>query len=359
MGLIVGLLAAGAGAQDADPPAAGAAADFQPPDPQRIGSEYLAFINDSGRFDQNQREQVSKVRRQIAAGDNEEAQDLISRSLRALYPDFDRALRLLGDERTDRALGLLGKLQAGDDPYLAAYARFYAARAYAMQEKFELARPLLDRLTTADLNRTLHSGQAMFYRGVAQAETLDRRSAMTTLATFVRHYPDESERMVIGALHLLDELSYIQPGSMGDVQDRMDYSRRRLDIGKSDEPTRDEQGRIVAMIEKLIEQEQDKEDEQSNSSGSGASGGMQSAGPGRGGPPSGADSDGNNGANQSAVSPGQARIGRLHRVIRGDDSWGQAREHERQEVLNAIKARYPERYRQIIEQYYRSMQEEN
>jgi hypothetical protein len=53
-------------------------------------------------------------------------------------------------------------------------------------------------------------------------------------------------------------------------------------------------------------------------------------------------------------------MGSLHRIHRGDpdDAWGEARDRDREEVLNAIRARYPERYRELVEQYYRSLQEE-
>jgi DNA-binding FadR family transcriptional regulator len=54
-------------------------------------------------------------------------------------------------------------------------------------------------------------------------------------------------------------------------------------------------------------------------------------------------------------------MGALHRVMRGeeDEQWGRARQREREQVLNAIKARYPDRYRDLVEQYYRSMQDED
>jgi tetratricopeptide (TPR) repeat protein len=328
--------------------------NFEAPNPIKLRTDFAKAIAGSDQFNAKQKQAVAKL---VAAAKDDKAAAgrLISDSLRMLYPDFDRAMKLLGAERADEALPVLSKLTKSDDSYLSAYARFYSARAYQMEERYEEALPLLVHVTDKQLDRTLHSGEAMFMRGVAEAETLKRKDAIRTLKTFAKNYPFSSERTIIGALHLIDELSYLEAGSIVDVQDRMDYSRRRLDIQKSGDTTQGEQTRIIAMIDKLIEEAEQKEKE---GGGGGGGGGGQGSQPGQGGNPQGNQQPGGP-ADQSSVSPGQARIGDLGRVIRGTESWGEARSKEREEVLNAIKAKYPERYRELVEQYYKSLQEDN
>jgi predicted Fe-S protein YdhL (DUF1289 family) len=48
----------------------------------------------------------------------------------------------------------------------------------------------------------------------------------------------------------------------------------------------------------------------------------------------------------------------LNRTIRGkeEESWGNMPDRKRQEVLNALKTAFPERYRELVEQYYKSLQ---
>jgi hypothetical protein len=57
---------------------------------------------------------------------------------------------------------------------------------------------------------------------------------------------------------------------------------------------------------------------------------------------------------------GGGGIGALSRVTRGDpgEAWGAARDRKRDEILNADKTQIPDRYRELVEQYYKSLQEE-
>ena len=36
--------------------------------------------------------------------------------------------------------------------------------------------------------------------------------------------------------------------------------------------------------------------------------------------------------------------------------WGTVRKREREKVLNVLKAKFPDRYRELLEQYYKSLQ---
>ena len=65
--------------------------------------------------------------------------------------------------------------------------------------------------------------------------------------------------MQVAAWHELELLRAIEEGTLTDVQDRMDFSRRRLAIEETGEDTQEEQDKIVAMLEKLIEQAEQQE----------------------------------------------------------------------------------------------------
>jgi hypothetical protein len=50
----------------------------------------------------------------------------------------------------------------------------------------------------------------------------------------------------------------------------------------------------------------------------------------------------------------------LRRTIGGNpaDSWGGLKEAERAKVLSALKAKFPDRYKQLVKQYHKSLQKQ-
>ena len=327
----------------------------KPTDNATLFKAFATHVAGSDLYTAEQKRQIVKLQELIEASP-EDIGSTISAGLMALYPEYDAAVTDIASDHLDRAVGNLKKLAASKDAYLAANARYYLARAYAIDERYEDALPLLEKLMKTGADKTQYLGEATFLKGVCEVETLQRKSALKTLQSFVKQYPNSSERLLIGAMHMIDELAFMEDGTMADVQDRMDYSRRRLDIAESGQRTQEEQNRIIKILDKLIE-EAEKKEQQGQGGGMGQGQGQK---PGQGGNPSGNNNPGGP-ADQSTAPVGPARMGALHKGASGsaEESWGEARDREREEVLNAIKARYPDRYREMIEQYYRSLQEES
>lgn len=56
---------------------------------------------------------------------------------------------------------------------------------------------------------------------------------------------------------------------------------------------------------------------------------------------------------------GEGRIGDLEQARRGAEIWGDPKDRERTEkVLQVLKEKFPERYRDLVEQYYKSLANE-
>jgi len=333
--------------------AAAADAPADRPDDAAIRAAFAEHVAASEQFTDERKRQVDKLVG-IVEREPAEAGGMVVAGLMVLYPKFEQAVTDIAADELVEAVAALKPMSESDDPYLAANAKYYLARAYAIDEKYEQALPLLEAMIDDAADKTQQTGEALFLKGVCEVETLNRDAALATLKRFVERYPDASERLVIGALHMIDELAYLEDGTMADVQDRMDYSRRRLDIAESGRRTQGEQQRIIKILDKLIEEAEQKEQQ---GQGGGSGGGQM---PGQGGMPGGNNNPGGP-ADTSSAPVGPARMGALHRGASGDadDTWGEARDREREEVLNATKARHPDRYREIIEQYYRSLQEED
>ncbi len=334
------------------------AAPFSRPDAADVAAGFVETIEADDALDAQAKARALRFMRE-AGEDPRDLQVAMTDALIELYPAFGEGIRLLADDEIEAAAAKLKPLVDSSDAYVAAHARYFLARGYSMAERYEQARPLVESVVEDYANRTLYLGEAMFLQGAAQAHTLQRKPAMRTLTRFVAAFPEAPERLRIGAQHLIDQMQAVEEGTISDVSDRMDYSRRKLSIEDTGDRTQTEQQRIVAMLDTLIEQAEQQENQNNQGGGQGQQGG-QSSPSGGGGAPQGNQAP-SGPASQSTAPAGASRMGALHRVTRGDasDQWGQARQREREEVLNAIKARYPDRYRELVEQYYRSMQDED
>ncbi|HTN74397.1 MAG TPA: hypothetical protein VL096_04090 [Pirellulaceae bacterium] len=282
---------------------------------------------------------------------------VITIGLRELYPDYAAALVDLADENLDMAQEKFSKLSTAADPYLATDATFFLARTYMLQEKFEEALPLLAKVQTKNAEYSVQHGDALFLTGLCEARLLKRKEAIATFTKFDKEYPDAPERMRIGAWRMLQQLQLVQDGTIIDVADRMEFSRRKLILQDSGKQTQTEQKKIVDMLAKLIEEAEEKESQgQGSGSGQGrkpSSGGGESPGnqPGQG---SGGQTGGQgSGSDKSRESD---QVNRLRRT--GPESgWSKLRDRERDQVFSALKEKYPARYEKLVEQYYKSFEE--
>jgi len=277
----------------------------------------------------------------------------LTRAMVAAHPKLSIALGKFADEQITEAIDLLKELAKSEDTYLAAHAEFYLARALMVEESYEEALPLLDKLAGSQKSdKTLHAGEALFYKGICHEKLLERTEALISFATFLRQNPGASERLLVGAEMKVEELKTMADGSLWDVGERMDFSRRHLDLEKTADPTQKQQTTIIAMLDKLIEEAEKKEN--SGGGGGGGGGGGQGQGPGgnRDGIPS-------SPATESTAPEGSSKLGDLHRINRGSaaDTWGDLKKKEKQDVIDAFKAKFPSRYRQAVEEYYKGLQE--
>ena len=282
---------------------------------------------------------------------------VITVGLRELYPDYAAALVDLADENLEAAAEKFSKLTTSADPYLATDATFFLGRTYMLQEKFEEALPLLSDVQTKRAEYSVQHGDALFLTGLSQARLLKRKEAVATFTKFDKEYPDAPERMRIGAWRMLQQLQLVQDGTIIDVADRMDFSRRKLNLKDSGKDTQNEQKKIVEMLAKLIKEAEDKESSgQGSGSGQGRKPGEgQGEGQGNG---AGQGQGGNTGGHGQGSDKSQNtdQVNRLHRT--GPNSgWSKLRDREREQVFSALKEKYPARYEKLIEQYYKSFEE--
>ena len=282
----------------------------------------------------------------------------ITEGLRELYPAFRDALKSLSEEDLTAAGASLDSLATAADPYLAAEASYFLARVQLLQERYEDALPLLTSIETKFSDQSMRGGEALFLKGVAQSQMLKRKDAIASLERFLKENPNAPERMKIGAWRQLEQLKLVEDGTLSDVFARMEFSRRRLALEDSGKPTQEEQKKVVSILDQLIKEAEQKE---CDCKGSGKGKPKKSEGQGKPGEGEGEGKpgEGKQGGKQGGKSNGidGSETERLTR--KGPNSaWSNLRDKDREAVFNALKQKFPGRYQQLIEQYYKSFEED-
>jgi tetratricopeptide (TPR) repeat protein len=321
-------------------------------DPNKVLDEFAAAVNKSEATAEQKRvvgELVKELRQTP-----EDRTAAITESLRVLHPQYKEALAALGEDNLGAAIVGLAKLRESADPYLAADATYFLARAYLLDERFEDSLPLLSDLEGKWADKTATLSEVTFLRGVAEVALLRHKEAMATLEKFLANYPDAPERMRVGAFRQLEQLKLFQEGTLSDVHLRMEFSRRKLSLEDTGVETRQQQDKIIDILAKLIKEAEERECACKGGGGQGQKPGSK-PGEGQGQGEGQGSQSGNSGGGSKGVDSDTVK--RLHRG--GPQSpWSQLRDKDRDPVFSAIKEKFPARYQQLIEQYYKSFQDE-
>lgn len=272
----------------------------------------------------------------------------IHQSLLLLEPEYRRADALLLGERYTTAAEALEPLTRSQDPYLAVYARYRLGLTQMHRELYEQAAETF-RAVLNDPGARKAAGcdvDAAFYLAVALGQSREKEQAVVAAKRFLEDYPDAPERYRKAMEQTLNELLQEWESPLYDLAGRMAQVGRAIDGGETGEPTQAKQKEIVEILDKLIEEAEQGE------------GGGKGGGGDRGGPPRGNQTP-DSPANRTALPPGPTRVGDLRPKTKPKpgDKWGEMRDREREEVLQSLKEKLPERYRDLLEQYHRRLAE--
>ncbi len=314
-----------------------------------VVDDFLKAVADDSAFNAKARAFVADSAAQAGATDSP---DFINQSLAVLSPAFKAALDLEFDDKALEAATAFEALSREANPYVAVAAANLAATTLIDQEQIELALEVLTlvegRHAPVEKYTTAHD-RFLFMRGVCLVHALNYEGAVASLEEFVGRYPDAPERLRVGAVQILTELSRRAPGRIGDVRDLLTYARRRIHTGETGKPVIERQKEAVALLDALIEEAEEQEKNQGGG-GDGSGGGN-----GGGGAPQGNQQSGG-GANQSNAPGGADRDANLRKKIaKPGDAWGRMPPRERDQILQALQKQYPSQYRELLEQYYRQL----
>jgi hypothetical protein len=299
--------------------------------------------------------------------------DLIHRAL-LTQPEYAEAYaqyEATGDN-ADRWKVLLSRLPK-EERFQRAHATYLLGRALLSRDELEPAAAALEAVRGRLRLETPWTDEATFYLAYIYARLPSRtgtgmaanqsRARQLLLALAGREgaaasYADVPERFQEAANWLLRELRGEGTGPLIELARRMDAIKRMLHKSETGDSTQGKQEQVVAELNRLIELMREKE----QGGGGGGGGGGQQGGqkPGQGGQPGGNNQSG--GPAQSSQLPGgQSRVGELAdgRHSANSDEWGNLRDKDREEAIQFLREKFPTRYREIIERYYRALAEED
>jgi TolA-binding protein len=268
----------------------------------------------------------------------------IHQALLALYPDYKRADDLLADERYAAAGDAFAALRKHADKYLAGYSTYRFGLCEMNRERYEEAAQVFlsvlnqyGRMVGCDI-------ESAFYRAVCLGQNREKEQAIVSAQRFLDDYPDAPERFRKAMEQMKAELMQEWESPLYDLAGRMNHVASKIKGGDTGKQTQEKQKEIVGIIEELIKKAEEQE------------GQGQGKGGGGGGPPRGNRQPGGP-ADQSKLPPGASRVGDLRPKPKRKpgEKWGEMRDKEREEVLQALKEQFPDRYRELLEQYHKAL----
>jgi len=269
----------------------------------------------------------------------------IHQALLQMEPDYKKADALLLGERFAAAADLYKRLATSDDQYLKAYATFRYGLAAMNRERFEDAAANFQKVLNEWGRYVGCDIESAFYIAVCYGQMREKEKAIVSATRFLEDYPDAPERYKAAMEQMKNELVQEWESPLYDLAGKMNHVGRQIEKGDTGNPTQGKQKEIVDILTELIKKAEQQEGKGKNSGGGGGAprGNRQS----------------NNPANSSKISPGASRVGDLRGKKRpkAGEKWGEMRDKERDEVLQALKEKFPGRYRELQEQYDRAIAE--
>lgn len=282
---------------------------------------------------------------------DESPESFVPDALAVLYPAYRDGLAAFDANRLEDAQRALEPLRGSRDRFLSANATYFVARALIEQGKFEEAEGYLRSLGD-DRQRldefTPYAPHIAFLQAFVEARNLKFEDAGQTLAALRERYADAPEAVQIGVRQMLLELERRETGTLDEVATVMDYVADRLTVVDVGDRVRKRQDQILDLLDKLIEEAEQRE------KGQGGGGGQ------RAGAPKPGQSPRKPAEKSEAPEASGSAEHNLHAApkISPGESWGNLPPTEREKILQSLRERFPSRYRQLVEQYYRSLAEQ-
>ena len=314
---------------------------------QEVHESFRRHIETLTEIDESTREDAQSLVESLSA-DSRYQNMAIVEGLLVLYPELSDAMDLMGAETPGAAVEALETLRKKKDPFLAAASTLLLGRSLIMEERYEQALPAIESVLEEYPEFSDQISDAIYFKGMCEASMLKNQDAIRSLTQFLENYPFAAERMRVGAWQKLQQLKSLEEGSISDIQQRMDFARRKLALEDTGNAMQLEQEKIVSMLSQLIKKVEEQESQSSSTNESGESKSEAQDG-NKPSDKQGESQTGGGGKNPNGIAKRSFDNGPA-------SEWSRLRDRGRDPAFSAIKEKYPARYQKLIEQYYKSFQ---
>ena len=218
-------------------------------------------------------------------------------------------------------------------PLVSKNLRLYYARWLAQQSLFDEA---LEQLAGLEPGDVVDPASLLFYRALAHYRLADREPGLKAADRLLANSEQCPRRYKALAEVIREELKRLEDETLDHISRRMDDVRRRLALGRGGPKVRKIEDGVVASLDKLIKEIEDKLQEQE---GSGANSARRPTSPAQESRPMG------------GKGPGQV----VERNVGSKSGWGNLPPKEREEAMQQVGREFPAHYREVIEQYFRRL----
>lgn len=226
------------------------------------------------------------------------------------------------------------------------------ARALSQRSVHEESLEVL-KLTTAET--VIDPAAYLFHKAIGEHAILDKGAAIVTINRLLDDVANSPERYrTVAALMALDIHTW-QEKDLGSIARKMKSVERRLDLARGGPNTQRIQKDIVARLDEMIKEleNKSKQDSQCQNEGNCPSGGNGPPKPGSG-PPKG--NNPSSPATESGIAnaggTGQVDQAKLKKLV---DNWGNLPPREQARALQELTQGMSQRHREAIENYFRNI----
>lgn len=205
----------------------------------------------------------------------------------------------------------------------------------------------------------------LFFRAVVEHRALSREAGLRTISQLLEQDQAIARRYTSIAKLMRADLELLEDDSLDHIARRMDDIRRRLDLGRAGEKELEVEDGVIASLDKLIkETEQKQQQQQQHAAAAQRAARERARQQGRQGqerqqrqprdgerPPL----DPLNPLDDSRAMSGKGEGEVDDKPIGQQSGWGDLPEHQRKEALQQIGQDFPAHYRDMIEQYFRRL----
>lgn len=218
--------------------------------------------------------------------------------------------------------------------------RLFHARWLTQHRYYDEALPLLSDLLPENV---VDPAGLLFYRAVCQSQLLQRQEALNSLSLLLHNTLDVPGRLRIVAEVMQQELAAQVEDGMEQISLLMRDVERRLDLGRSGQNTQKQEDAIIAALDKLLEDMDEKNKQQGGGGGTGGSSNNPA---------------GSQGADRSQIKGSTGKGDADHKELEEGGKWGLLNARAEAKARELIRQKFPSNFLDQIGRYTKKLAEQ-